>query len=153
MSASQSKPPVQVYVYPSELRYVKPLEVIASYVKEKSREGRPSRHHIARLFDPLEEFLAGSSGKADTLGRIMDLFTRHYGFAGEDEAKKVLNATVELLDWIAIQKSKDPVGAFKMLRNMRTLLIGMVTGQLAWVSFEGYERKSQKEVEGSCLKP
>lgn len=142
VSTPPTQPRVKLYVYPSELRYVKPLETVANYVKKKTEGGRVSRHHVARVFNPLEEFLSGSSGKADTVAKIMDLFARHYGFANEQERDAIKEAVVSLVDYVAIQKSVNPVGAFKMLRNMRILLIGMATGTLAGVSFEPLEKKS-----------
>ncbi|MEM1703595.1 MAG: hypothetical protein QXQ31_06045 [Zestosphaera sp.] len=142
MSAPQFQPKTKLYVYPSELRYVKPLETIASYIKNKTVGSRVSRHHVARIFNPLEEFLSGSSGKADTIAKIMDLFARHHGFANEQERNTVNEAVVNLVDYVAIQKSVNPVGAFKMLRNMRVLLIGMTTGTLSGISFEPLEKKS-----------
>lgn len=142
MSTPQSQQKVRLYVYPSELRYVKPLETIANYVKKKTEGGRVSRHHIARIFNPLEEFLSGSGGKADTVAKIMDLFARHYGFTNDQERDAVKEAVVSLVDYVAIQKSANPVGTFKMLRNMRVLLIGMATGLLTCISFEPLEKKS-----------
>ncbi|MEM1703194.1 MAG: hypothetical protein QW794_09040 [Thermosphaera sp.] len=141
-SQSQAQPRVRIHVYPSELRYVKPIETIASYIKNRTVSGRVSRHHAARIFSPLEEFLSGSSGKADTVAKIMDLFVRHYGFINEQERGEVVKAVVDLVDYVAIQKSVNPVGAFKMLRNMRVLLIGMVTGVMTGISFESLEKKS-----------
>lgn len=105
-------------------------------------EGRISRHHVARMFDPLEEFLAGRAGKPDTIARIMDLFARHYGFASEQEVNEVGKAVAELVDYVAEEKTVRPTNAFKMLRNMRVLLIGMVMGLLSGISFELLEKKS-----------
>jgi len=48
---------------------------------------------------------------------------------------------VSLVDYIAIQKSVNPTRTFRILKNMRVLLIGMVTGIL-YVSFEPIEKKS-----------
>ncbi|MEM4570051.1 MAG: hypothetical protein QXE66_01940 [Desulfurococcaceae archaeon] len=142
MSTPQVQPRTKLYVYPSELRYIKPLETIASYIKNKTIGSHVSRHHVARIFNPLEEFLSGSSGKVDTVAKIMDLFARHYGFTNEQERSTVSEAVVNLVDYVAIQKSVNPIRAFKMLRNMRILLIGMVTGTLLGISFELLEKKS-----------
>lgn len=142
MSESRVQSKIKLYVYPSELRYIKPLETIANYVKNKTSGSRVSRHSVARIFNPLEEFLSGSSGKADTAAKIMDLFARHYGFTDEQERSRVAEAVSQLLDYVAIQKSVNPVGAFKMLRNLRVLLIGMATGTLLGISFEPIEKKS-----------
>lgn len=140
MSAPQPK--IKLYVYPSEFKYVKPLESIAIYIKNKTVGSRVSRHHVARIFNPLEEFLSGSSGKADTVAKIMDLFARHYGFTSEQERSMVTEAVASLVDYVAVQKSVNPVGAFKTLRNMRVLLIGMATGVLSGISFELLVKKS-----------
>lgn len=141
-SQTHAQPRLRIMVYPSEMRYVKPLETIANYIRQRTESARVSRHHIARIFNPLEEFLAGKSGKADTFARIMDLFARHYGFSNESERSEVAEAVAELIDYVAVRKSIDPVGAFKTLRNMRVLLIGLSIGLLAGVSFEPLERKS-----------
>ncbi|MEM0368925.1 MAG: hypothetical protein QXJ64_05695 [Thermosphaera sp.] len=142
MSSPQFQSKIKLYVYSSELRYVKPLETIASYIKNKTIGSNVSRHHVARIFNPLEEFLSGSSGKADTVAKIMDLFARHYGFANEQERSAINEAVVNLVDYVAIQKSVNPVGAFKMLRNMRVLLIGLATDTLSGISFEPFEKKT-----------
>ncbi|MEM0014075.1 MAG: hypothetical protein QXL22_03790 [Candidatus Nezhaarchaeales archaeon] len=138
----QTQSRIRLQIYPSEMRYVKPLETIANYIRSKTRGERVSRHHIARIFNPLEEFLAGSGGKADTVAKIMDLFARHYGFADEQERNTVKEAAINLVDYVAMQKSINPVGAFKMLKNMRILLIGLATGLLSSVSIEPLEKKS-----------
>jgi len=142
VSEPRVQPRIKLYVYPSELRYIRPLETIANYIKNKTSSSRVSRHNVARIFNPLEEFLSGSSGKADTAAKIMDLFARHYGFTDEQERSRVAEAVAHLLDYVAIQKSVNPVGAFKTLRNMRILLIGMATGTLSGISFEPIEKKS-----------
>lgn len=142
MSSSQAQPKIIVRVYPSEMRYIKPLEIIADYIRRKSGSERISRHHVARIFNPLEELMAEISGKADTIAKILDLFGRHYGFASEDERNSVKKAVVELVDYIVGQRVSNPVRAFKMLRNMRILLIGMATGLLSSITFEVFEKKS-----------
>ncbi|MEM1696580.1 MAG: hypothetical protein QXQ90_08310 [Desulfurococcaceae archaeon] len=142
MSEPRVQPRIKLHVYPSELRYIKPLETIANYVKNRTSGSRVSRHSMARIFNPLEEFLSGSSGKADTAAKIMDLLARHYGFTDEQERSEVAKAVAQLLDYVAIQKSVNPVGAFKTLRNMRILLIGMAMGTLSGISFEPIEKKS-----------
>lgn len=142
MSTPKFQSKIKLYVYPSEFRYVKPLDTISNYIKTKTEGGNVSRHHVARIFNPLEEFLSGTSGKADTVAKIMDLFARHYGFTDEKERITINEAIANLVNYIAKQKSVNPVGAFKMLRNMRILLIGMVTGILLGISFEPPEKKS-----------
>ncbi|MEM3662866.1 MAG: hypothetical protein QXI68_04690 [Sulfolobales archaeon] len=143
MSAPQVQPKIRVYVYPSEMSYIRPLETIAKYIRDKTEGGRVSRHHISRMFEPLEEFLSGVGGKSDTIASIMDLFARHYGFDSEQELVKVTEAVVSLVDYIAMQKSVNPTRTltFRILKKMRVLLIGMVTGIL-YVSFEPIEKKS-----------
>jgi len=141
MSAPQVQPKIRVYVYPSELNYIRPVETIAKYIRDKTEGGRVSRHHISRMFEPLEEFLSGVGGKSDTVASIVDLFARHYGFDNEQELVEVTEAVVSLVDYIAIQKSVNPTRTFRILKNMRVLLIGMVTGIL-YVSFEPIEKKS-----------
>ncbi len=127
---SQTSSKIQVFVYPGELRYIRPLETIANYIREKSGGGKPSRHHIARIFEPIEEFLREGK-KAIALGKVMDVFARHYGFVNEEEKENVTKSVIDLLDWLAMEKSRDPVRAFKTARNLRILLIGMVISNLS----------------------
>jgi len=136
--------PQYIFVYPHEFKYISPLKRIADYIKSRDSK-EVSRHHITRLFDPLEEFLQ-SRRKMTALAKVMEQFARHYGFKDEKERAEVEKAVCELLDWLAIERSKDPVGIFKTLRELRTLLIGLVYGYVKLEPIPYEKKQFQKEV-------
>jgi len=120
-----------IYVSPYEWGIVRPLITISEYVREKlRRRGREaSRYEITRIFRPLEEYLRGEL-ETSVIASIMDDFARHYGFTNNEEREGVENAVIEIIEWLDKAKRKDPIRVYKLLRNLRVLLIGLVRGYI-----------------------
>lgn len=122
-----SKPKKIIYVSPYEWGIVKPLIAISEYIKKrlKGRSREPSRYEITRIFRPLEEYLRGEL-ETSVIALIMDDFARHYGFTSEEEKEKVQEAVIEVVNWLGKARQRDPIRVYKLLRNIRILLIGLV---------------------------
>jgi len=132
-----------IYVSPYEWNIIEPIKTISEYIRNKlkSRISEVSDHHIARMFPVLEDYVQGRELKLTTLAKIMSIYERHFGFSNEDERKKINIALTRLIDRLATLRSKDPVRVYKLVKSLRTLLIGFVRGRIS-LPISVYEKQS-----------
>jgi len=136
-----------IYVSPSEWGIVEPIKTISDYIKSSlKRRGmnlnEVSDHQITRIFPHLERFLQGHP-KTLTISDILDTFSKQFGFANEEEKNNVQTAVARLVDRLSMLKRRDPVRVYKLIRSLRTLLIGFVRGYLS-LPIQVYEKQSEK---------
>ena len=136
-----------IYVSPSEWGIIEPVKTIAEYIRNSLkrrgiRVSEVSDHHITRIFRHLERFLQGHP-KTLTISDILDTFSKQFGFANEEEKNNVQTAVARLVDRLSMLKRRDPVRVYKLIRSLRTLLIGFVRGYLS-LPIQVYEKQSEK---------
>ena len=143
---SSRQPRYVIYVSPYEWGIVEPIKTVADYMRKRlgDRIGEVSDHHIARIFPIIEEFVQGSKMKVGAMAEILRDLERHFGFSNDEEREEVNIAIARLLDRIEIMKRREPVRVFKLVRNLRTLLIGLVRGRIT-LPIRPYEKQSEKE--------
>jgi len=137
-----------IYVTPFEYGIIKPIKDIADYMRSRlgERVREVSDHHIARIFPVLEDLVRGEELKTTAIAKVMTLLERHFGFSSEEEKNKVGEAVATLVDKVVMLRAVDPVRVFKLLRNLRLLLIGFVRGRIVLpVSMLEKEKQSEKE--------
>jgi len=141
MSSKQTK--YIIYVSPYEWNIIEPIKTISEYIKNrlKDRIREVSDHHIARMFPILEDFIQGRELKTTAEAKIMYAYERHFGFTNEEEKEKVNIALARLIDRLAMLKAKEPVRVYKLVRSLRTLLIGFVRGKIM-LPIRVYEKQS-----------
>jgi len=141
---SLKQPRYVIYVSPYEWGLVEPIKTIADYMRKRlgNRIEEISDHHIARIFPTIEEFLRGGL-KVSTIAEILRDLERHFGFSDDEEKEKVNIAIARLLDRLEFMRRRDPVRVFKLVRNLRLLLIGFVRGRIT-LPVKVYEKQSEK---------
>lgn len=122
------KPVRSVYeiISPVEREYAYPLIEIAKYIRRHAG-AKPSKHHITRLYDPLVE-LVQTGHTATAVAKIMNLFSRHYGFYNKEEKDRVLTSVTDLVMYVSKEAEVSPSTVHQLLRNMRDFLYALVTG-------------------------
>jgi len=134
-----------IYVSPYEWGLVEPVKTISEYIRDKLKKdlSEVSDHQIARMFPVLEDLVQGREMKATAIARIMELFERHFGFADSDERERVEEAVGRLVDRLLAMRAREPLKVFKLVRSLRSLLIGFVRGRILH-PVAVYEKQSEK---------
>ena len=134
-----------IYVSPYEWGLVEPVKTISEYIRDKLKKdlSEVSDHQIARMFPVLEDLVQGREMKSTAIARIMELFERHFGFADSKERERVEEAVGRLVDRLLAMRAREPLKVFKLVRSLRSLLIGFVRGRVLH-PVAVYEKQSEK---------
>lgn len=139
--------PVTVYVSPKEWSYVSALVTLARFeykkIKEKGVDAKSvSRHEVAKVLRPLEDFVLGKLDRVAVIARIVDILERDYGFSDEKEREEIVESVTRLVNKVASVRRREPERVFDFLNALRYALIGVFRG---YVSPKLHEKKEDSE--------
>jgi len=142
---------LEMPVTPSEWKVIRPINEIANFIRNKLKEKVEdvSDYRIAKFFSVIEDYVNERiTMKSVALAEIIKVIDREFGLSNDEEKEKINASVIDLLDELYKRKKKKPIKTYNLVRGLRTLLIGLVRGNLS-VTFTMLSKPcNKKRVEG-----
>jgi hypothetical protein len=127
-----SRPKRSLIPTPSEWRVVRPIKEIADFIRERlgKRVEEVSDYRIAKFFSIIEDYVNERTMKSTALAEIVKIIDREFGLSSDEERERMNASVIDLLDELHRRKKEEPIRTYRLVRDLRTLLIQLVRGNL-----------------------
>jgi hypothetical protein len=127
-----SRPKRSLIPTPSEWRVVRPIKEIADFIRERlgKRVEEVSDYRIAKFFSIIEDYVNERTMKSTALAEIVKIIDREFGLSSDEEKERMNASVIDLLDELHRRKKEEPIRTYRLVRDLRTLLIQLVRGNL-----------------------
>jgi len=127
-----SRPKRSLIPTPSEWRVVRPIKEIADFIRERlgKRVEEVSDYRIAKFFSIIEDYVNERTMKSTALAEIVKIIDREFGLSSDEERERMNASVIDVLDELHRRKKEEPIRTYRLVRDLRTLLIQLVRGNL-----------------------